>query len=87
MCLYGDAEGERAFRAAWAKTGKKLEMGKSCLRFQSASDLALDVLGQAIARVPVDDYALRERARLDAKAQARCLGQTRRADGGGDRGG
>lgn len=51
MCLYGH-EHEAWFRAAWAKTGKKLDMGKSCIRFKKLDDLALDVLGEAIRRVP-----------------------------------
>ena len=36
--------------------GKKLDMGKSCLRFKKLEDLPLDVIGELIARVPVADY-------------------------------
>jgi hypothetical protein len=35
--------------------GKLLDMGKSCLRFRSLDDLALDVVGEAIGRTSVDD--------------------------------
>ena len=56
MCVYGDAELSRWFTFAWKKTGKKLDMGKSCLRFKSVDDLALDVLGEAIGRISVEDY-------------------------------
>lgn len=52
MCLYGSPEQEARFRAEWAKAGKRLDMGKSCIRFKRVEDLALDVLGRAIARVP-----------------------------------
>ena len=59
MCAYGGCEdGEGAtnlsgwFRDAWAKTGKKLDMGKACIRFKNADELALDVIGEAIRRVP-----------------------------------
>lgn len=59
MCVYGDcepgspgADHNNWFRDAWAKTGKKLDMGKSCIRFQKVEDLALDVIGEAIRRVP-----------------------------------
>jgi hypothetical protein len=39
-------------------------MGKSCLRFRKLDDLALDVLGEAIARTSVDDFvAAYERSR------------------------
>jgi hypothetical protein len=62
-CVYGDEKAEASFRKAWAKTGKKLDMGKSCIRFKKVDDLALDVLGDAIARVPPADYIKRyERA-------------------------
>jgi hypothetical protein len=44
------------FRQAWAKTGKKLNMGKACIRFKKPEDLALDVIGEAIRRVPVATY-------------------------------
>lgn len=56
MCVDVDAKLSGWFAAAWKKAGKKLDMGKSCLRFTSVDDLALDVLGEAVARVPVKDY-------------------------------
>jgi uncharacterized protein YdhG (YjbR/CyaY superfamily) len=46
-CAYGPGR-EDKFRAAWAKTGKKLDMGKSCVRFKKADDLALDVIAATI---------------------------------------
>jgi len=49
-CVYGP-ERERTFREAWAKTGKKLDMGKACVRFKKLDDLALDVVGESIRRV------------------------------------
>jgi len=55
-CLYGSAKDEEWFRKEWAKTGKKLDMGKSCIRFKKLEDLPLDVIGKAIARVPVAEY-------------------------------
>ena len=50
-CVYGDGEREHRFREAWAKTGKKLDMGKVCVRFKKLEDLALEVIGEAIRRV------------------------------------
>ncbi|MBN8598351.1 MAG: DUF1801 domain-containing protein [Planctomycetes bacterium] len=44
------------FTTAWAKTGKKLDMGKSCIRFKKVEDLALEVLGEAIRRMPAKRY-------------------------------
>src|SRR3954452_8277978 len=33
MAVYGHGDTGAWFREAWAKTGKKLDMGKSCVRF------------------------------------------------------
>jgi Domain of unknown function (DU1801) len=56
MCVYGDSNHAKWFREAWAKTGKKLDMGKSCVRFKKLEDLPLDVIGEAIKRVPAKKY-------------------------------
>ena len=55
MCVYGDTPLAKWFAAAWAKTGKKLDMGKSCVRFKKLDDLALDVIGEAIRRLPAEE--------------------------------
>ena len=56
MCIYGNSEHATWFRTEWAKTGKKLDMGKSCIRFKKIEDLPLELIGQAIARVPAKKY-------------------------------
>ncbi|MFO0861432.1 MAG: DUF1801 domain-containing protein [Phycisphaerales bacterium] len=56
MCLYADSDHAKWFQEAWKKTGKKLDMGKSCIRFKHADELALDVIGQSIKRVPAKKY-------------------------------
>ena len=56
MGIYGDDGESSWFRERWAETGKKLDMGKSCVRFRRLDDLALDVVGEAIARTSVDDF-------------------------------
>ena len=71
--IYGSPELERWFRAAYAKSGKKLDMGKSCVRFKCTTDLALDVVCEAIARTPVPDYVERYiAARAGTRAAARA---------------
>ena len=51
-------------RNAYADAGKRLDMGKSCLRFRRVEELPLDLIGQVIARTSVDDFiAAYERAR------------------------
>lgn len=56
MCTYMNSGEDGWFRKAWAKTGKKLDMGKSCIRFKKVEDLALEVIGEAIRRVPAKKY-------------------------------
>jgi hypothetical protein len=52
MGVYADPETAAWFQTAWTATGRKLDMGKACVRFRRLEDVALDVLGAAIARVP-----------------------------------
>jgi uncharacterized protein YdhG (YjbR/CyaY superfamily) len=54
--IYGQGDQEQKFRERWARTGKKLDMGKSCIRFKKAEDLALDVIGQTIKGLPAKKY-------------------------------
>ncbi len=70
MTVYGDGTSdEKWFREAWEKTGKKLNMGKCCVRFKKLEDVALDVIGMAIKRVPLKGFIdLYERA-LDNRGQ------------------
>lgn len=56
MSVYGDPGELDWFRQAWEKSGKKLEMGKSCIRLKSLADIDLNVIGQAIRRVPAHKY-------------------------------
>ena len=64
MNVYGDQETERWFLDRYKASGKRLDMGKSCVRFKSVEDLPLDLVGEAIARTSVDAYiAVYETAR------------------------
>ena len=44
------------FTSEYKKSGKKLDMGKGCVRFKSLEDLALDVVGRTVARVSVEEH-------------------------------
>lgn len=66
MCIYGDSNHSKWFQDAWAKTGKKLDMGKACIRFKKLDDLALDVIAEAIRRVPARKYVEHCEAALKA---------------------
>ena len=50
------AERDSWFREEYRKRGKRLDMGKSCVRFRSLDDLPLDLVGGVIAATPVDEF-------------------------------
>ena len=62
LSVYGDPEEERRFRGEWEASGKKLNMGKSCVRFRRLDDVPLEVVAKTIARANLDSYLDRYRA-------------------------
>jgi hypothetical protein len=80
MCVYGDSDHLSWFQRAWAQTGKKLDMGKCCVRFRKLDDLALDVIAEAIRRVPAKKFI--ERCEATVKPMNK-----RTAKGAGEAGG
>ncbi len=50
------------FTSEYGKSGKKLDMGKGCVRFKKLDDLALEVIGRTVARVPVEEHMANYRA-------------------------
>ncbi|CAN5149161.1 DUF1801 domain-containing protein [soil metagenome] len=64
LYLFGAYLDEEAFKKEYRKTGKLLDMGKSCLHFKKVDDLAMAFLGEAIAGTPPDKLiALYEKSR------------------------
>ena len=56
MAPYGDKKELAQLQNGFRNAGKKLDMGKSCIRFKKIDDLPLDVIGESVARTSVDDY-------------------------------
>jgi len=54
--VYADPEARDDFEQAYRATGKRMDMGKSCVRFRRLDDLPLDVIGEAVARYSVNDF-------------------------------
>jgi Domain of unknown function (DU1801) len=72
MCVYGGGDLLSWFQKAWQQAGKKLDMGKSCVRFKSLDDIPLDVVGALIRKVPVKTYlALCEALRKKSPSKSR----------------
>jgi uncharacterized protein YdhG (YjbR/CyaY superfamily) len=56
MRAYGDSAEAARLKRAFKDAGKKLEMGKSCIRFKAADDLPLDAIGEIVAGTPPEAY-------------------------------
>ncbi len=78
MCTYGDGDYLKWFRDAWAKTGKKLDMGRCCIRFKKLDDLPLDLIGEAIRRVPTSDYIAYYESVLHPGGRSSAIGAAKR---------
>ena len=56
MYMYPQGEHESNFRKAWLATGRKLDMGRCCVRFKTAADAALDAIAQSLDSITVKDF-------------------------------
>jgi len=70
MCIYGDEGHRKWFEDAWKKSGNKLDMGKACVRFKKLEQVPLDVVTEAVARVPVKDFLAKYEEMLSPAAKA-----------------
>lgn len=52
MCAYSEQSVEEFIRARYAAAGRKLDMGKSCIRFRTLEELDLDTIAEAIRMTP-----------------------------------
>jgi hypothetical protein len=59
MGAYACPEQTNWLKEEFKKAGKKLDMGKSCLRFRKLDDLPLDVIGKVVAALTPDEYIAR----------------------------
>ncbi len=73
--LYIDPALTTWFQSEYQKSGKKLDMGKGCVRFKNLDDLSLEVVGRTVARVSVEKLitnyeATRAKGKTSAKKSA-----------------
>ena len=57
-----DADADETLRAAYAQAGRKLDMGKSCLRFKRREDLLDEAVARLIGTSPVEQTIRRYQA-------------------------
>lgn len=71
MNVYANSKEEGALRRAFAKAGKKLDLGKCCVRFKQLADLEMEALAKAVAATPVDAFIERYEASRTKTARSR----------------
>lgn len=55
-CIYSDSRERKWFKQAHQETGKRMDVGKSCMRFKKLEDLPLELIGRAFARVNLEGF-------------------------------
>lgn len=89
-CVYeGDGDGEASaelawLREAWAKAGKRLDMGKACVRFKKLEDLPLEVIAALLRRVTAAVFVERYEIDRARAAAAKKAAKTTAARRGGE---
>ena len=63
--IYSSEEAAATFEEQYRATGKRYDVGKSCVRFRKIDDLPLDLIGRTIAAYPVNTF-------LDAYEESRA---------------
>ena len=56
MGVYASEDIREKFVAEWIASGKKLDMGKACIRFKDLDGIPLDVVGNAIQNLPAQKW-------------------------------
>ena len=56
MGIYGSEELRVEFEDAYKATGKRMDIGKSCVRFRTIDDLPLDVVGRAVGAMTLEQF-------------------------------
>ena len=79
MNVYGDRETEAWFTERFKASGKKLDMGKSCVHFKSLDDLPLELIGDAIARTSDAGFIERYEASRRLPRSVKTPGGSRRS--------
>jgi hypothetical protein len=57
--IYMDEEAREEFETAYKATGKRYDVGKSCVRFRKLDDLPLPLIAESIAWLEVDEFVER----------------------------
>jgi hypothetical protein len=76
-CAYQDAKQERRLRDGFERAGKKLDMGKACVRFRKLEDLPLDVVGRVVGSTSPERFIARYEEVSKQSVQNRAMSRSR----------
>lgn len=66
--IYMSQDARMDFETKYKATGKRFDVGKSCVRFKKLDDLPLDLIGEAIGQMDVPEFVSQyEQARSASK--------------------
>ena len=54
--IYMDEKLNQEFEESYKKTGKRYDVGKSCVRFRKLDDLPLPLIGEGIKTMEMDEF-------------------------------
>ncbi|MEE9512991.1 MAG: DUF1801 domain-containing protein [Anaerolineales bacterium] len=57
--IYMNEKASREFEEAYIATGKRYDVGKSCVRFKELVDLPLELIGESIASLQISEFVER----------------------------
>ena len=72
--IYMDDEAREEFESCLRATGKRYDVGKSCVRFRKLDDLPLELIGESIALVPMQEFIEKVKETFSVRASARKKG-------------
>lgn len=72
FCIYGNPEEKARLEKEWKAAGKKLDMGKACIRVKKLDDVPLDVLGAAIKRITAAKFIKQYERDIPASVKAKA---------------
>jgi hypothetical protein len=69
MSVYQDPAQAKRLKAAFDAAGKKLDMGKACIRYKTADDLPLETIGELVTGTSVEAFIAQYEAARKPKAR------------------
>ncbi len=79
FCVYCEKDGPELFAKEWKATGKRLDMGKSCVRVKRLDDIPAGVVGRAIKRITAARFVASYEAALPASVLEKRAKQAAKA--------